>query len=693
MKNSISKFNFVKIIMVLMFLSFGTIFALGFFFQNESSFVLADDEQCSSVIESSSSNILGEEQKELTISSIEPQNKTYDGTTSISLVVNVSGVTNGDDVTVTATGTVQSADAGVGKSVTVTANSFVISGENSGDYFLDTTLPAGSLSVDISKRTTTFSWGLSNNNSTFSYTGASLLGNINPYYVNVNNVRQTLSFEISGSAFSGIPNYGKGVFEDSGNYTAKILTTENDSNYSLQDSTGSTTKDFVISRISPSFSYSQTCFTYSGETFDLKNYVSINNLEQTISFSRSSTFTTVAEAQSLIGNLVVSVSQSNNYEAKSEIFPLSITKATPVVRISTLPEYSYTGEEQTFDTSVFSINNSEQTVIAFLSGGNIFKYAGTYNFTIQAVESANYKAYVLDSFEVVMSKQKIDVSKFSWQSTSAFTYELGRTYTVSLDQSQNSYSSEVTPVYGGTCSSQNAGIYEATSSFILTDDDNYELTGTFPSFVWKINKRVQTIPSIHSLTTFTYDGNLKSLTFSVLSNNYFSISSYSATKAGTYKAVLSLLDPSNVVWDNSAKTCADIYVSWQIEKAVVAIPDSQNLVYTGFEQSISFQNNSLFTLINSTGTLIGDYTSYLVLVDPADYCFEGTDSPIVEYSWSIVNQQTTTTANPVVAIVIGFIIIVIAGLFFTLHFTINRRKRKTRAEYLNNAVKNKLKEK
>ena len=83
---------------------------------------------------------------ELTVEGFTAQGKTYDGTTAISVAAgNVYGVVEGDDVTVTAAGVAADANAGSGKSVTIT---YALSGADAGNY----AAPASSASsADISK--------------------------------------------------------------------------------------------------------------------------------------------------------------------------------------------------------------------------------------------------------------------------------------------------------------------------------------------------------------------------------------------------------------------------------------------------------------------------------------------------------------------------------------------------------------
>jgi len=686
MEKKILKNNLIKILFFIMFLSIGVIFSVNFFSSKQIEFAVANetiDESGYIQPQTSEKEAVGEPAV-VSITSISPVDRVYDGTNVVNLEITID--LSDEGLSVTGTGTVSTADIGEGKAVTVDTQSLQLLGGSIDDYTLSTILPAGSPTVTISKKPVTFNWGIVGNQSTFTYTGEDLKDNISPYYTDINNVSHSLNFSIVGNSFIGRA-YSPNDFIKPGNYVATIITLESDLNYSLTDSNHSASKSLSISRINPVFSFSRTSFTYTGQEFNLANYVSVNNSEQTVKFSSETTrFTTYLDGQSLSG-VSVYVEQSENYNSKNTVFPFTMSKAQCVIDLSNFPtEYIYNGQEQTIDSNLISINNSEQVVSVAVNDGRMLLNAGSYTLTIQTTISSNYNAYFNNNFDVEIAKKTIDVSLFSWQSTTSFTYEKNRAHTVALGTS----STEVTPVYGGVYSATNAGVYVAeVSSFVLTDSENCEVTGTVEILIWSINKRVQSIPRLTSQTSFTYDGEEKQVIFSIMSNTYLSVSNYSATNAGDYLAKISLND-ANSIWNDY--TVDSIFVSWSIEKAVIAIPQTTgNPYYTGEEQLIPLAESPLYEIIDGSGNSVGEYTSYLILTDTANYVFEGSEKAYVAINWAILEIESHQEVS-YLAVIIGVAVVIIGGLFLTLQFTINRRrKRKRHAEIMNAEVQNRLK--
>lgn len=680
----------MKKFLFLTFLSFGIICSISCFSINQQDFALANeigDESSFFQPQTSEKEVVGGESTTVSITSINPVERAYDGTNIIELEITIDLTVEG--LSVTGTGTTVSADVGEGKTVIVDTSSLqLLVGESEDDYILSETLPAGTLSVNITKRPVTFNWGITGGLTTFDHTGNSLLNKINPYYLDINNVSHSLIINVSGNSFTTRP-YSPNEFVQPGNYTATIITAESDSNYLLTDANDSISKSLSISRITPNISFAKTSFVYTGEEQDLAEFVDVNNTEQTINYNSLSTkFTTCQEAESLIG-IVVSVMQTENYNSKSQVYYFQISKAQSAIDLSSLPNsYTYNGQIQTIDRSLITVNNTEQEISVIVNDGKTMLNADTYRLTIQTIESSNYNAFINDNFYFDIVKKQIDVSLFSWQNTTNFTYEKDRTRTVSLANS----STEVSPVYGGVYSATNAGAYVAqVSSYILNDSDNNEIVGETAILEWTISRRVQSIPALTSQSVLTYNGSLQQITFNVMANTYLSVSNYSATNAGVYEAKI-VLNDDNVVWNDW--TTDTICVGWSIEKAVIIIPEiTQNLFYTGEKQSIPIEESELYNIINRDATSVGQYVSYIVLIDPANYTFEDDTSPYIAISWQI-EETVTHQSSSILIIIIGFAVMIFAGLALTLQFTIKKRRRKKRhAEIMNAQVLNKLNDK
>ena len=91
--------------------------------------------------------------KELTVTEVSAQNKTYDGTTAIEVNGSLAGVVGSDDVTLEISGTMADKNVGENKNVTVAAN---ISGADSGNYTL---AEVDDVTVTITAKAVNVVWG------------------------------------------------------------------------------------------------------------------------------------------------------------------------------------------------------------------------------------------------------------------------------------------------------------------------------------------------------------------------------------------------------------------------------------------------------------------------------------------------------------------------------------------------------
>ena len=101
---------------------------------------------------------VGISRKAVTVSGITASNKTYDGTTAATLdcsSATFSGLVSGDNLTVTATGTFADANAGTGKTVTI--SDLTLGGNSVGNYILAATSNQTSTTADIDKASTSVS--------------------------------------------------------------------------------------------------------------------------------------------------------------------------------------------------------------------------------------------------------------------------------------------------------------------------------------------------------------------------------------------------------------------------------------------------------------------------------------------------------------------------------------------------------
>lgn len=601
--------------------------------------------------------------KEITLTNINVIDKVFDDTTNVSFEFSQSEELFEQDAEILLTGEVSDKNVGEGKLVS-NIDASISNLDLTSNYNIVFDLPSN-VSVDILPMPVVVNF---NSVEQVTYDGANHVSKINPFYNDIHGVRMYLNFSVVFGATS------VDEIVTAGTYEISLISQAGDQNYEFYTDSSFETEvsvyRFRVLKATPVISLSKTTFVYTGEEQDVRDFVSVNNVEQAgrLTFSSVTTFTTYAEGMSL-GSIRVVAPETTNYIRVEETFTITVEKATPEFDFSSVKtEYEYTGTLQTFDTSSIGINNSEQTLIASVSN---FQNVGRYEVMLQVEESDNYKAYVLDNLEVEIVKRKIDVSELSWGGTTSFTFEKGRVREVVL----RDVPAQVVANYENN-SNTDAGVYVASVSFSLRDENNYELVGSVPNLVWEIRKRAISKPQVTSNTEFVYDGNPKTITINQ-NVDYYSISGNTSIGAGEYIAKVSLVDPANTMWTDSTNT--PIEYTWTILKQVVAIPDfSTQVEYTGESVGLNIENSELYTVYGASGTSLGEYTAILVINDSDNYMWENTENLLIEVNWEIVGTLQEDNTSPITAIIIGIVVILVLGIVVTLQFTVVRKKRNDR---------------
>ena len=597
-------------------------------------------------------------QKEITLTNFSVPDKIYDGTTSVNFTFTQSEELFESDASIIVSGQVEDGSVGSGKLVSnITAS--ISDASLEGNYKLVYEEP-NSLSANILPKPVVLN---QNSITETRYDGTDHRSKINPFYTDIYGARKYLNFSITSGATT------VDDIVNAGSYTITPLKLASDSNYEFYtDSSFETLAEsyrFRVLKATPQITLEKSDFVYTGSEQDVSDFVSINNNEQVLQFLSNTTFTTYSEGVN-IGTIRVVAPESTNYIRLEESFTINVEKATPEFDFSNVKtEYEYNGMVQSFDTSSVLINNDEQTLIAGVSD---FQNVGDYEVSLHVEESENYKARILDNLAVKIVKRKIDVSNLTWGNTTSFIFEKGRVREVSISNAP----SQVIAEYENN-SNVDSGIYEASVTFTLRDERNYELVGSVPNLTWEIRKRSITIPRITSDTIFTYDGAQKSV--SINQNlDYYVMTGNTATNAGNYTIKINLVDANNTVWSNG--TNGAVEYAWTINKQIVNVPTFSNQVgYTGNEVSLGIEQSDLYQVLGATGTSLGKYTAFLLLNDFENYAWEGKESPLIRIDWEIVGEIVEDKTTPITAIIVGIVIIVALGIFVTLQFTVVKKKK------------------
>lgn len=598
--------------------------------------------------------------KTVTISNITADSKEFDDTKIVTLKVSLNGIIDSDGVSAQGNGHVLNANAEEEKYVYV--DEVYLIGLNKDNYVLDDTYNKP-VFANITKIKTDLIWETSDGETVYNYTGVDMSSKVSAYYYNVKGQKIQLAYSIKGNAIGMAYNY-LNEFVNAGAYTFTAILTENEKNYLLTDNSGDMTFSLSINKVNPVVTIQNTEFTYNGLSQDAKGCVVINNNEQSLMFENN-TFTTVEQANNT--KVKVSALESQNYFAFEKEFSVTMLKANSNIDISNvIKEYVYNGSLQTVDQGAI-IDNSEQELKYLNNSFTTVNQGNRMIVTVYAPESANYN-YSLKSFEITVAKADISTVGWSWNYTGDYTYN-GKLQSVNVIN----YNKDLVYPYYVDASFINAGTYTAKVNFYLNDYDNYNPVD-FDDIVWTIKKATIAKPNIVSYQT-TYNG--QNQTFPVSANEYYKVENYEHKNAGVYNVIISLKDTLNIQWEGGDSS--SIIVDWTINKITISKPNEKiKLEYNGQTQSLNLEGSNNYTIINGSAKEVGNYKSYLVLNDTTNYKWAGTDSAYVTIDWEITSD-TTFNAVPVIVIIIVSIILVLAGVYITLHFTvINKKKGKKR---------------
>lgn len=668
MKKSLQK-NLKLILFLFLFLT-TSIFCMLIFTDNYSATVKVFAEEISQEEISPLASEPIENKTELIINSVVAINREYDGTADVDLVVNFSNNVEGNDVSVTATGTM--IDANVGTKKYVEISGFTIVGSDADKYILPQWIDTSPVYVDISPKQAELFWKTTQEPLEYVYNGNEQISSISCYYIDILGKKVNVSFALSGYQVLNQKTYTyTNSFLNSGNYTAKAIQSVQDANYNLIDSSGDSELFLTMSRAKSEIYVDENInFTYNGQQQDASICASLNNNEQTLVFTNN-TFTTVEEGNNL--KVFANAPQSLNYMPANTTYPIKVNKATSQIDVSGINKnFVYTGAEQSI-TSGATINNTEQKLVYQYNTFTTVAQANETTVIVFAPDSPNYNL-VSTSFKISMQKATINTSSWRW-SASNFTYN-GKMHTLTV---LNYNSNLVTASYNGSSNTE-VGKYVASVVFVLKDSANYNPV-TFESKEWEIEKAVISIPTIEDKIT-TYSGETQYACS--LNSIYYTVTNNSQINAGSYTVSIKLNDVNNTVWSNGSEQ--DLTFNWTIKKAKIKTPHaSQKFVYNGRLQNLDIEQSDKYTILNQGATEVGEHECYLVLVDSKNYEWESdASSTILTLKWVITSSENYNEASPMVAVVVTCILLIIVCVYITLHFTVVKKRRSKKSDKLNN---------
>lgn len=598
-------------------------------------------------------------QKEVVLEniSLKSNTKVYDGTNLVELNATLSGIIDGDLVVAEVFGKTATANADLQK--VVQFHSASLTGEDANNYVISSEVPQVQFVIDVTKCPVKVNWQTLDNKTSYVYNTKDQISNISASYNNITGEKVQLAFTITGYNTFVTTKHYTNEFLNVGTYKAVAVSSDKESNYELTNVELSLT----ITRATPTITIANTVFTYTGVEQDASRCVTINNDEQELVFTNNY-FTTVTEGNGK--QVTVYAEQSLNYFEVTKTFAINVVKADAVIDVSNVQKnYVYNGDKQTINSGAV-INNTEQVLTYTDNTFTTVTEGNGKQVTVYALATENYN-YASQTFVINVEKATIDTSKWSWYYPNDFTY----TGTAQSVRIINHNPTLVTPFYTGATQT-NVGTYTASVRFELHEPENYNAI-SFASLTWKIKKATVSKPNCQFRTT-VYTGSEQTL--DIPTNGKYEVINNTYTNAGVYYVGISLKDNANYQWEDGS--VENLSVKWIIQKAEIVIPQvEKQYTYTGSNLGLGLEENDIYIVVGGSATEVGNYTTTLILKDPANYQWAGTESAIATINWQILEKQKNT-ALPIVAILISLITIVLIAVYATLHSTKvikHRRKR------------------
>ena len=273
--------------------------------------------------------------------------------------------------------------------------------------------------------------------------------------------------------------------------------------------------------------------------------------------------------------------------------------------------------------------------------------AGEYYVVASIAGTPDYNGVTSERVYFNVLKQEIALPTISGESEAVYNHGKG----IRKDIINYNYNlmfvvqSNVNLVIGEDCYVEEENVGEYYLYISLIDSANYSWRDSEDNI---IEVQFEITPYIVSNPTatqekFVYDGTLKSLNINNTEADYYEIVGNSATNAGSYTAVVSLLDRNNYVWEDSGNS-NNLEFGWSISKQQVTKPtwSTQTFTYSGEEQEFVVSGtNENMTISGNFGTNAGLYSLRISLNDKDNFEWaDGTTDDLTQ-RWSISQKILT----------------------------------------------------
>ena len=436
-------------------------------------------------------------------------------------------------------------------------------------------------------------------------------GSAQSYWIKPDNTRYT----ISGNRQTEI-----------GTYVAEVtLTEEAYANYRWEETDERTITyqfEMIKGKVKAPTPGSNT-FTYNGkaQTF----YLPTNASRYTLSGD--------SRTQTNAGTYTVTVTLNDpeHYQWKDGTegvltYTFTINKINVQMPVADTTEFSYTGSEHTYHVEpndLYEITGNQQT------------NAGTHTVVVSLKDPVNYQWANGTSEDLTFPFviNKINVQK-PVADTTVFTYT----------GSKQTYNIESNSLYNIT-NNQKTGAGTYTVVVSLKDPVNYqwqEGTSEDLTFPFVINKAIVQKPAADP-TVFYYTGSEQ--TYYIEPNDLYTISGNKQTRAGNYKATVTLKTSNwnNYQWEGEDPDDPRFSYDFVINKAIVQRPAADPTVYRFNGQSHKYQiqrNDALYTITYTGGlsaqVFPGSYPITVKLNDNRNYVWDDDTYDNLIYDFTIL---------------------------------------------------------
>lgn len=597
--------------------------------------------------------------KAVTVSGIKGSDKTYDGTTDVTLDytgVVISGIVSGDDVTVTANGVLDSANAGTR---TVSLSGITLSGYDADNYELADKGQQTSTTVVVSPNEVTVD--VIADDGIYGGQAPKISAEVYDY---VDGHKPDITLTYSGTANDGTKVTNSSAIPTlAGSY--KVTATIADKNYTLKEAK---TEEFIIDRASPNLSVEAVKGkTYSDEQFKLN--VEKKDGSGAVSYTSTKKVADVDNSGMVsiknVGTetITVSVAQSANYTAQTTTISFVVSQAEGKISVDKL-DYTVTYGDEPFKIAASAAEGasvsfaSKDISVATVSADGIvtIKGVGKTEITLSTSGSKNYNA-VAKNISIKVEPKKVTVTPKDVTITYGTPEVTELTYVASGlvgDDTLNGIT--VTRAQSGTLGTEavkenHAGVYKMTATEESGANPNYSIT--FAEGTYTIQQKEISI--IWSDTVFAYTGkpqSPKATASGLIQGESCELTVSGAnTNAGTYTATVTALDNSNY------KLPEDASVSYSIRKkaVTVTVEDAGRHVSDTKDPKFYYKTSGLpegetltgITITREPGTEPGTYTMTATQAAGANADYAIT---FVDGTFTIVDHEpVAVTAKPAVS--------------------------------------------